>query len=184
MAARILGMGDVVEMVRTAQQEFDQQQLAETEERLRKGEFTLDDFRNQLSQIARPGMLQKFMGLMPGMGEMNKMLNDVDADGDMKRLFGMIDSMTPAEKRNPNLIDISRRQRIAAGSGVQPQEVNELVKQFDAMASIMTVDGRQGHGRPDEDDARAATGRIVGPWRETGAEEAKHRQAIDPERTR
>ena len=108
MAGRILGMGDVVEMVRTAQQEFDQDQLAATEERLRKGEFTLEDFRKQLAQIARPGLMQKMMTLMPGMGELGKMMDQVDAEQDMKRLFGIIDSMTPEERRNPKLIDASR----------------------------------------------------------------------------
>jgi signal recognition particle subunit SRP54 len=137
MAGRILGMGDVVEMVRTAQQEFDQEELAATEERLRRGEFTLEDFRTQLSQLARPGLMQKFLGLMPGMGDLNQMMQQVDAEGDMKRLFGIIDSMTPAERRNPSVIDASRRRRIATGSGVQHHEVNELIKQFDGMASIM-----------------------------------------------
>ena len=137
MAGRILGMGDVVEMFRTAQSEFDQQQLAKTEARLKQGEFTLDDFRAQLSQLARPGLIQKFLALMPGMGEFSKMLQGVDAEKDMRRLFGIIDAMTPAERNNPKLIDLSRRHRIAAGSGVQPQEVGDLVKQFDAMASIM-----------------------------------------------
>jgi signal recognition particle subunit SRP54 len=146
MASRILGFGDVVEMVRTAQQEFDQSQLQKTEERLRKGEFTFDDFRNQLSQLARPGLMQKMIGLMPGMGEINKMMGDVDAEGDMKRLFGIIDSMTPEERRNPKVIDPSRRQRIAQGSGVQPHEVNELVKQFDGMASIMKQMAGKGAG--------------------------------------
>ena len=137
MAGRILGHGDVVEMFRTAQQEFDQEQLKKTEERLQKGEFTLDDFRAQLSQLARPGLVQKMMGLMPGMGELNKMMEEVDTESDMKRLFGMIDSMTAEERRNPKIIDASRRQRIAGGSGAEPHEVNELVKQFDGMASIM-----------------------------------------------
>ena len=143
MAGRILGMGDVVEMVRTAQQEFDQGEMAEAEEKLRRGEFTLDDFRKQLQQLSRPGLMQKFLGLMPGMGELKSMLDQVDAEKDMKRLFGIIDSMTPAERRNPKLIDPSRRRRIATGSGTQHQEVNELLKQFDGMASIMkTMAGR------------------------------------------
>ncbi len=137
MAGRILGLGDMVEMVRTAQQEFDQTQMAETEDRLRRGEFTLDDFRTQLAQLSRPGLMQKFLGLMPGMGDLNKMMQQVDAEGDMKRLFGIIDSMTPAERRNPSLIDASRRRRIADGAGTQHHEVNELIKQFDGMASIM-----------------------------------------------
>ena len=147
MAGRILGMGDVVEMFRTAQTEFDQDEIAKTEERLKKGEFTLDDFRAQMQQLARPGLMQKFLGLMPGMGEMNKMMQGVDAEKDMKRLFGMIDAMTKDERRDPtNVIDASRRQRIAAGSGVMPQEVNELVKQFDGMASIMKSMAGKGAG--------------------------------------
>ncbi|MCA9213157.1 MAG: signal recognition particle protein [Planctomycetales bacterium] len=148
MAGRILGMGDIVEMVRTAQTEFDQEQMQKAEERLRKGEFTLDDFRKQLEQIAKPGLMQKMLGLMPGMGELKGMLDDADAAKDMRRLFGIIDSMTPAERRNPKLIsaDVNRRQRIANGSGVKHQEVNDLIKQFDAMASIMKDMAGKGAG--------------------------------------
>jgi signal recognition particle subunit SRP54 len=143
MAGRILGMGDVVEMVRTAQQEFDQEQMALAEEKLRRGEFTLEDFRNQLAQLARPGLMQKFMGLMPGMGELKSMMDQVDTDKDMKRVFGIIDSMTPEERRNPQLIDASRRQRIARGSGTQHHEVNDLLKQFDGISSLMkSLSGR------------------------------------------
>ena len=146
MAGRILGMGDVVEMVRTAQEEFDQEEMLRTEEKLRQGEFTLDDFRKQLSQLAKPGLMQKMMGLLPGMGELNKMMQDVDAEQDMKRLFGIIDSMTPEERRDPKVIDQSRRQRIAMGSGTQHNEVNELIKQFDGMASIMKSMSGKGVG--------------------------------------
>ena len=146
MAGRILGMGDVLELVRTAQDEFDQDEMRKTEERLRQGEFTLDDFRKQLSQLAKPGLMQKMMGLMPGMGEINKMMDGVDMEQDTKRLFGIIDSMTPAERRNPKVIDSSRRQRIAAGSGTQHNEVNDLIKQFDGMASIMKSMSGKGMG--------------------------------------
>lgn len=146
MAGRILGMGDVVEMVRTAQQEFDHDDLAKTEERLRQGEFTLEDFRKQLAQLAKPGLMQKMMGLMPGMGDLNKMMGEMDTENDMKRLFGIIDSMTPTERRNPNSIDTSRRQRIAAGSGTEHTEVNDLIKQFDGMASIMKSMSGKGMG--------------------------------------
>jgi signal recognition particle subunit SRP54 len=146
MAGRILGMGDMLTMVETAQREFDQKEMQRTEERLKKGEFTLEDFRKQLAQVARPGLMQKMMGMMPGMGELNKMLGEVDAENDMRRLFGIIDSMTPAERRNPKVIDPSRRQRIAAGSGTQPQEVNELIKQFDGMKSIMESMAGKGMG--------------------------------------
>jgi signal recognition particle subunit SRP54 len=137
MAGRILGMGDVMTLVETAQREFDQKAMEDAEERLRQGEFTLEDFRKQLAQLARPGLMQKMMGMMPGMGDLNKMMGEVDAEGDMKRLFGIIDAMTPKERRNPKTIDSPRRQRIACGAGVQPTEVNELLKQFDGMASMM-----------------------------------------------
>ena len=137
MASRILGMGDVLSMFELAQREFDQEQVQQTQERLQKGQFTLDDFRKQLNQIARPGLMQKMLGLMPGMGDITKLLQNGDHEQDMKRLGGMSDSMTPAERHNPKLIDNSRRQRIAKGAGVSPQEVNELIKQFDSMASLM-----------------------------------------------
>jgi len=140
MAGRILGQGDLLTLVEKAQQEFDQEEMRLQEERLRKGEFTLEDFRKQLSQIGRLGPLQKVMGLIPGMGALNEMMGDVDPEQDLKRLFGIIDSMTPAERRNPTkTIDQSRRRRIAAGAGVEPHEVNELVKQFDVMSQIMTT---------------------------------------------
>jgi signal recognition particle subunit SRP54 len=139
MAGRILGQGDLLTLVEKAQQEFDQEEMRLQEERLRRGEFTLEDFRKQLSQIGRLGPLQKVMGLIPGMGQLNEMMGDVDPEEDLKRLFGIIDAMTPAERRNPTkTIDQSRRRRIAAGAGVEPHEVNELVKQFDVMSQIMT----------------------------------------------
>jgi signal recognition particle subunit SRP54 len=139
MAGRILGQGDLLTLVEKAQQEFDQEEMRLQEERLAKGEFTLEDFRKQLSQIGRLGPLQKVMGLIPGMGALNEMMGDVDPEEDLKRLFGIIDSMTPAERRNPTkTIDQPRRRRIAAGAGVEPHEVNELVKQFDVMSQIMT----------------------------------------------
>lgn len=138
MAQRILGMGDILTLVEQAQQKFDQDEMARQEERLRKGEFTLDDFRNMLGQTKKLGPLNKIMGMLPGMGGMQDVMDQMDAEGDMKRLGGIIDSMTPAERRNPaRLIDQSRRRRIAAGAGVEPHEVNDLVKQFEPMAAIM-----------------------------------------------
>jgi signal recognition particle subunit SRP54 len=138
MAGRILGMGDVLTLVEQAQQKFDQDEMAVQEERLRKGEFTLEDFRSMMSQTKKLGPLNKIMSLLPGMGGMQQMLDGVDAEGGMTRLGGIVDAMTPAERRNPSkLIDQSRRRRIAVGAGVQPHEVNELVKQFDGMAAMM-----------------------------------------------
>ena len=138
MAGRILGQGDVLTLVEQAQQKFDQDTMAKQEERLRKGEFTLDMFRDMLGQTKKLGPLDKIMGMIPGMGAMKQMMGDVDAEKDMRRLQGIIDSMTPDERRVPSkIIDTSRRRRIAAGAGVEPHEVNELVKQFDGMADLM-----------------------------------------------
>jgi signal recognition particle subunit SRP54 len=140
MAGRILGQGDILTLVEKAQREFDQEEMLLQEERLKKGEFTLDDFRKQMSQIGRLGPLQKVMSMIPGMSALTKGIDDLDPEGDMKRLLGIVDSMTAEEKRNPTkVIDQSRRRRIAAGAGVEPHEVNELVKQFDAMSQVMTA---------------------------------------------
>jgi signal recognition particle subunit SRP54 len=138
MASRIVGMGDILTLVEQAQQKFDQEEMLKQQERLSKGVFTLQDFRQQLDQIQRLGPLNKIMSLLPGMGDINKMMGDADAGGEMQRLRGIIDAMTPEERRNPNkLIDQSRRRRIAAGAGVEPHEVNKLVKEFEGMADMM-----------------------------------------------
>jgi signal recognition particle subunit SRP54 len=138
MAGRILGMGDVVSLVEEAQRKFDQAEMQRQEERLRAGEFTLDDFKKMLAQTRRLGPLGKVLGMIPGMGGMQEMLAGADLEKDMRRLFGVIDSMTPEERRNPSrVIDQSRRRRIAAGAGVEPHEVSDLVKQFDGMSSMM-----------------------------------------------
>jgi signal recognition particle subunit SRP54 len=138
LAGRILGMGDMLSLVEQAQTKFDQEEMAKAEAKLRKGEFTLDDFKKQLGQIKKLGPIQKVMSMIPGMGGMSKMLGDQNPEADLRRLVGIIDSMTLDERRNPTkTIDQSRRRRIAAGSGVEPHEVNDLVKQFDAMADMM-----------------------------------------------
>jgi signal recognition particle subunit SRP54 len=138
MAGRILGMGDMLSLVEQAQQKFDQDEMANQEARLRKGEFTLDDFKKMLGQTKKLGPINKIMGMIPGMSALSDMMGDVDADSEMRQLVGIIDSMTPDERRNPSkTIDQSRRRRIAAGAGVEPHRVNELVKQFDGMADMM-----------------------------------------------
>jgi signal recognition particle subunit SRP54 len=137
MAGRILGMGDVLTLVEQAQEKFDKEEMEKQQERLQKGQFTLTDFKKMLGQVGKLGPLQKVMGMIPGMGSLTNMMGDVDAEGEMTRLVGIIDSMTFAERENPKLIDPSRRRRIATGSGVQPHEINELVKSFDGMAGIM-----------------------------------------------
>ena len=131
-------MGDILSLVETAQRKVDQEEMAKQEARLRKGEFTLDDFRKLMDQTRRLGPLNKLIGMIPGMSQMSDMIGDADAESEMRRLRGIIDSMTPEERRNPNkVIDQSRRRRIATGAGVAPHEVNALVKQFDGMKDMM-----------------------------------------------
>ena len=138
MAGRILGQGDILTLVEKAQQNFDQDEMRRHEERLRKGEFTLDDFRRLMTQTKKLGPLGKIMGMVPGMGAMKQAMESAEAEGDLRRLEGIIDSMTPEERRSPSkTVDPSRRRRIAAGAGVQAAEVNALVKQFDGMADMM-----------------------------------------------
>jgi signal recognition particle subunit SRP54 len=138
MAGRILGMGDVVSLVEEAQRKFDQEEMQRQEERLKAGEFTLEDFKKMLTQTRRLGPLGKVLGMLPGMGGMQEMLGGADLEKDMNRLFGIIDAMTPEERRNPSrLVDQSRRRRIARGAGVEAHEVSDLVKQFDGMAAMM-----------------------------------------------
>lgn len=146
MAGRILGQGDMMSLVEKAQQEFDEDEAKRLEEQLAKGEFTLDDFLKQMSQIKRLGPMKKVLGMIPGMGQMMGALDEVDAEGDLRRLQGIIHSMTKEERRKPKIIDQSRRRRIAKGSGVEPHEVNELVKQFDTIAPIMTSMAGKGMG--------------------------------------
>ena len=138
LAGRILGMGDMLTLVEQAQQKFSQAEVAKQEERLRKGEFTLDDFKAMLLQTRKLGPLEKIMNLIPGMGKLMSMMGDGDIEQEFRQLIGVVDSMTPAERRNPSkVIDPSRRRRIAARAGVEPHQINELVKQFDAMADQM-----------------------------------------------
>jgi signal recognition particle subunit SRP54 len=138
MAGRILGMGDVLTLVETARDKLDQDEMAKQEERLRKGEFTLDDFRKMMSQTSKLGPLNKLMGMIPGMGALKEMMGDTDHEQEMRRLGGIIDSMTPDERRSPSrIVDQSRRRRIAAGAGVEPAEVNALIKQYEPMADMM-----------------------------------------------
>jgi signal recognition particle subunit SRP54 len=172
MAGRILGQGDILALVETAQQNFDLDQQKELEEELKKGNFTLEHFRQQLQQVAQPGLMQNMMGMLPGMGAMKEMLQQGDSDKEMRRMMGMIDAMTPAEKNNPKIIDQSRRQRIAMGSGVQPQDVNGLIKQFEPMATMM----KQMAGASMSDKMKLAqqlqSGAMTGP----GGQLAKQKQ--------
>jgi signal recognition particle subunit SRP54 len=138
MAQRILGMGDVLTLFEKAQQEFDAEQAEEQKKKMMEGKFTLHDFKNQLQSIRKLGPMQDILKMIPGMGGVANMLNQgMDADADLDRIDGILNSMTPTERENPDIIGISRRRRIADGSGVDPAEVNRLLKDFGSMASMM-----------------------------------------------
>jgi signal recognition particle subunit SRP54 len=137
MASRILGGGDMATLVEKAHDAIGEDELQRQQELLSKGQFTLEDFRKMMKQFSNLGPMSKIVGMIPGMGALKDVMGNPEAESGMKRMGGIIDSMTPSERRNPSGIDNSRRRRIAKGSGVEPHEVNELVKQFDAMAGIM-----------------------------------------------
>jgi signal recognition particle subunit SRP54 len=139
MVSRILGQGDIVGLAQMARQVISEDQQKEMEARLQSGEFTLDDFKNQMRQIMQPGLAMKMLKMLPGMGEMTKMMGDANPEEEFKRVVGIIDSMTQHERKNPKVIDPSRRNRIARGAGVPVQEVNGLLKQYETMAPMMKM---------------------------------------------
>jgi signal recognition particle subunit SRP54 len=138
MASRILGMGDVLSLIEKAEAVQDSDQAADLERKIRKQQFTLEDFLTQMKQVRKMGPLQNVLGLMPGMGKAMRQLRQVDMDErELDRLEAIILSMTPAERADPTVIDGSRRKRIAQGSGTTVQAVNQLVKQFAQMRKMM-----------------------------------------------
>ena len=140
MADRILGMGDVVSLVERAQEQFDEEQARKLKKKLIKDQFNFNDFREQIAQIKKMGNLKDLASMIPGMG---KMLRDVDIQDDaFKQTEAIIDSMTPAERENPEIINARRRERIAKGSGTTVADVNRLLKQFEQTRKMMkTVAG-------------------------------------------
>lgn len=139
MASRILSMGDIVEVAREAHRLIDERERKAMEERMSKGIFTLGDFRDMMQKLRKPGLIGKMMNLMPGMGEISKLMGNTDSEKEMSRLTGIVDSMTPEERRNPKLIDPSRRNRIARGCGVQPVQVSDLIKQFETIGPMFQM---------------------------------------------
>jgi len=135
MASRILGMGDVVSLVERAQQQFDEKQAAELQKKIRKNKFDFNDFKSQIQQIKKMGNMKDLMGMIPGVG---KAMKDIEVDDNaFKPIEAIIDSMTPFERENPDVIDQKRRLRIAKGSGTDLNEVNKLLKQFGDMRKVM-----------------------------------------------
>ncbi len=146
MASRILGMGDIVSLVERAQQVFDQEEADRLQKKMSRNEFNFEDFLSQLQQIKKMGNLKDLMGMIPGVG---KAVKDIDINDDaFKGIEAIIQSMTPEERRRPELMNGSRRKRIAMGSGQGVEEVNKLMKQFEEMRKMMkTMNKLQGAGR-------------------------------------
>ena len=137
MAGRILQMGDIVAAAREAHRIVDEKEREELEAKMASGDFTLDDFKNMMQKVAKPGMMGRMMGLMPGMGDMKEAIESEEAAGGIRQTIGAINSMTMAERRNPKMIDAQRRTRIAKGAGVQTPVVSQLIKQFEVMKPLM-----------------------------------------------
>ncbi|MSU32166.1 MAG: signal recognition particle protein [Pedosphaera sp.] len=142
MAQRILGMGDVVSLVEKAIDKIDASKAMDLEEKMRKGQFTLDDFLSQLREMKKMGPLQDLVGLLPGGGEMLKNADLSKSEKEFKRMEGILCGMTFQERRTPQILNARRRQRIAKGSGVSVSEVNNLLKRFDDMKDMMRKMGK------------------------------------------
>ena len=137
MADRILGMGDVVSLVERAQEQFDEEEAKKLQKKIAKNEFGFDDFLKQINQIKKMGNMKDLVGMIPGVG---KAVKDIDINDDaFKHIEAIIHSMTPKERSNPAIIDMSRKKRIAKGSGRELQEVNQLMKQFEQMSKMMKM---------------------------------------------
>ncbi|HEY9262334.1 signal recognition particle protein [Chitinophaga sp.] len=144
MAQRILGMGDITTLVERAQEQFNEEQAKKLEKKIRQNQFDFDDFKEQLQQIKKMGNLKDLMGMIPGVG---KAVKDLDISDDaFKGIEAMINSMTKAERADPDMIDGSRRKRIAKGAGKDIQDVNQFMKQFEQMRQMMKMMNKFGGG--------------------------------------
>ena len=138
MAGRILDLGDLQSLIEQAQRNLDQDSMKDAVSKMKKGEFTLDDFLKQMRQVKKLGSMQNILGMIPGMGKYKEQLKDIDFDSaELKHVEAIILSMTAEERRNPDILNGSRRKRIAMGSGTHIQEVNRLLKQFKEMRKQM-----------------------------------------------
>jgi len=135
MADRILGMGDIVSLVERAQEQYDEKEARRLQKKIAKNQFDFNDFLNQIAQIKKMGNIKDLVSMIPGVG---KAVKDLDIDDNaFKSIEAIIYSMTPKERSNPDIINSSRRQRIAKGSGTNIQEVNRILKQFDQTRKMM-----------------------------------------------
>ena len=175
IVSRMLGMGDVLSLIEKAEQAIDQDEAAQLEEKLRRNEFTLDDFRTQLKTIKRMGPLESVLGMIPGLGNLKQLAENKPDEKQLGRVEAIISSMTPVERRNDKIINGSRRKRIAAGSGTSVEDVNRLLKQFTEMRRMLHMIGqggmpglRRGMKLPQMQKASAAASgkkrKKGGPW--------------------
>jgi signal recognition particle subunit SRP54 len=138
MASRIIGQGDLMDIINRVarvQQEISQEELQKQQEKIAKGDFTLEDFRKQLDQVKKMGSMKEVLAAMPGMGELVQ--DTEDPEDSFRRIQGMIDGMTKEERRNPDIIDLARRRRIAAGSGIEPHDIKQFLQHFETVRTMM-----------------------------------------------
>jgi signal recognition particle subunit SRP54 len=148
IANRILGMGDIVSLVEKAAESIDAEKAMRVADKMRKGKFDLEDLSDQLAQVEKLGGMGGIMGMLPGMGKIKEQMAQAGVDEKMiKRQRAIISSMTPAERRNPDVLKASRKKRIAAGSGMKVEDVNRLLKQHRQMADMMKALGGAAGGK-------------------------------------
>ncbi len=164
LVSRLLGMGDVLSLIERAEQAIDIEEAQKLEEKVRKDEFTLEDFREQLQAIKKMGPLEQIIGMIPGMGNIKQLAQQKPDDKQIGRIEAIISSMTPHERRRSDVINGSRRKRIARGSGTTVEEVNKLLKQFVQMRKMLKMMGGMTSGKPDW-KARAKFGSMMGRMR-------------------
>ena len=153
-------MGDVLSLIERAEQAIDVEEAQRLEEKVRKDEFTLEDFRDQLQAIKKMGPLEQIIGMLPGMGNLKQLAQNKPDDKQIGRIEAMISSMTPDERRSTHIINGSRRKRIARGSGTSVEEVNRLLKQFAQMRKMLKAMGGMVGGKPDR-KARERLGSLM-----------------------
>ena len=145
IAGRILGMGDIVSLVEKAQEQIEADQAERMMKRFQKGQFNMNDLKQQLEQMQKMGGMQGVMGMLPGMGKLTKQMDDAGLDDKvLKRQVALIDSMTKQERRNPALLQASRKKRIAKGAGMEVSDLNKLIKMHRQMADMMKKMGKMG----------------------------------------